>query len=87
MTNSFGVGSQMSKMFGWFLLRAKPDCPCYEHAREYDEWGPDVCLDRMQTILDRLAEQASTRRLPFHRWTAERFVRIAIWKARKGKPL
>ena len=77
----------MAKMFGWFLIHAKPDCPCHAHADEYDDWGPDRCLENMTLIVDRLAEQASIRRLPFNRWIAERFVRIAITKARKGKPL
>lgn len=87
MENPFGVGSQMKRMFHWFLIDATPDCPCHEHAREYDEWGPDRCLDRMEIILDRLDEQSHLRGLPFNRWLAERFVRIAINKARKGKPL
>lgn len=87
MADPFGVGSQMEKMFGWFLIHAGPDCPCHEHAREYDDWGPDVCFDRMETILDRLAEQASMRGLPFSRIVVRRFVILAINKARRGKPL
>lgn len=87
MVNPFGVGSQMQKMFGFFLLNATPDCPCHEHAKQYDEWGPDLCLYHIVTIIDRLEEQASNRGIPFSRWVAERLVRIAIAKARRERPL
>lgn len=87
MDDPNGVGSQLKKMFSFFMLHATPDCPCHQHAEEYDRLGPDECLTRMEIILNRLSEESRKRRIPFHRWTAERFVRIAIWKARKGKPL
>jgi hypothetical protein len=79
-----GVGSQLSKTFSWF---ATPDCPCHEYAVEYDGWGPDGCIERMETIIDRFEEQAAIRKLPFNRWIMERLVRVAINKARRGKPL
>lgn len=87
MNNPSGVGSHLAKMFSWFLIRSRPDCPCHEHAREYDSWGADLCLKNMDIILDRLEEQAITRRLPFSRFVARRLVMIAINKARRGKPL
>lgn len=87
MDKPSGVGSQLKKMFSFFLIHAGPDCPCHAHAAEYDVWGPEICLKNMELIIDRLEEQASIRGIPFNRWLAKRFVRVAINKASRGRPL
>lgn len=85
--NCYGVGSQMARMFSWFLIRATKDCPCCQHAHEYDAWGPDECLHQIPLILSRLAEQAAERKLPFVPILATQLVCIAVKRARRGKPL
>lgn len=78
-----GVGGHMKQLFSFFMIHAGPDCPCHQHAEEYDRWGPDQCEDNLPLILDRLHEQATLRRLPFVRAIAERLVRYCIKQARR----
>lgn len=78
-----GVGSHMKQLFSLFLINARPDCPCHQHAAEYDDWGPDECERQIPLIIDRLKTESTNRKLPFVRIVAERLVRYCIKLARR----
>lgn len=58
-------------------------CKCGEHAIQMDEWGPDVCEESLETIVEWLGEEASKRHLPYNRFVGRLLVRRAIRNARK----
>lgn len=83
-----GPGSYLKSMFSWFFLNPTADCPCEQHARQMDEWGPDGCLENLTTIVGWIKEEAESRRLTFNEYSeavVERLVRICIWRARRHK--
>jgi hypothetical protein len=80
-TKKAGPGSKLKDLFEWW--GAEPCEYCEETATMMDEWGPDGCLDHMKEILDRIGVAAADRGIPYSRWTAEKFVRIAVKRARK----
>lgn len=86
----FLVGNQMEYLFRWFVRFAGPKCTCHADQAEYNEWGPDKCLDEIETILDRLqanANQSDILKPIFIRSAAKRFVHLAINRARIGRPI
>lgn len=84
-TPAGGPGTELSKMLSRIGITAKPNCSCKAHAKQMDEWGPDVCEQRMPEILGWLEHQANARKLPFSRFVAEQVVRMAIRRARKSR--
>lgn len=82
---SGGPGTELSAMLSRIGITAKPTCSCKAHAKQMDEWGPDVCEQRMPEILGWLEHQAHARKLPFSRFVAEQVVRMAIRRARKSR--
>jgi hypothetical protein len=81
-----GPGTELKSLIKtWLRIDASPNCSCSAHARQMDEWGPDVCEQRMPEILGWLERQATARKLPFSRFVAEQVVRMAIRRARKGR--
>lgn len=82
---SGGPGTELSTMLSRIGITAKPNCSCKAHAKQMDEWGPDVCEQRMPEILGWLEHQANARKLPFSRFVAEQVVRMAIRRARKSR--
>lgn len=80
-----GPGTELSKMLSRIGITAAPNCSCKAHAKQMDEWGPDVCEQRMPEILGWLERQANARKLPFSSFVAEQVVRMAIRRARKSR--
>lgn len=83
-----GPGSQLKAMLsGWpFYITTIPGCPCNEHAKQMDAWGPDVCEQRLNEIVAWLQLEATGRGLPFSTLAAKLLVRRAIAKARRARP-
>lgn len=82
---SGGPGTELSGMLARIGIHAAPNCSCKAHARQMDEWGPDVCEQRLPEIIGWLERQATARKLPFSRFVAEQVVRLAIRRARKSR--
>lgn len=79
-----GPGTELKALLkDWLGIQANPNCSCNARARQMDEWGPDLCEQNMDTILQWLEEQATARKLPFVRFAAEQAVKLAIRRARK----
>ena len=79
-----GPGTELKGLLKtWLGIVATPNCSCNARARQMDEWGPDVCEQRLPEIVGWLEEQAKARKLPFVRFAAEQAVKLAIRRARK----
>ena len=81
-TITVGPGTELKlllKRMG-FVARG---CKCEEHAAQMDDWGPDVCEENIETIVDWLGQEASKRHLPYNRFIGRLLVRRAIKNARK----
>jgi len=79
-----GPGTELKAILkDWLGIQASPNCSCNARARQMDEWGPDLCEQNIDTILQWLEEQATARKLPFVRFAAKQAVKLAIRRARK----
>jgi hypothetical protein len=82
-----GPGSELKKILSWFGITDIKGCPCRDHARTMDRWGPDVCEEQMPKILRWLKQESRRRNLPFNAWLADKVVRLAIRRARERRSL
>jgi hypothetical protein len=79
-----GPGTELKALLkSWLGIVATPNCSCNAHARQMDEWGPDVCEQNLPTIVGWLEGQAKARKLPFVRFLGEQAVKLAIRRARR----
>lgn len=76
-----GPGCHLSRLLAKFWIKDKKGCGCKQHAAVMDQWGPEVCKERMDTILGWIEKEAKDRHLPFVRKAAEILVRMAIRNA------
>lgn len=77
-----GVGTELEKLLGWFVQPTR-DCGCSEKAKTLDSWGPAICAQRIDQILDMLQDSAAKLELPFLRSVARPIVKLAIRNASK----
>lgn len=77
-------GCQLKHLLAKFWIVNRAGCQCAKHADQMDQWGPDKCLQRMDTILAWMEKEAQERQLPFTRKGAKAMVRIAIWRAKRA---
>ena len=77
-----GPGSQLKRLLAGFGITVTPDCPCADHARQMDAWGPDECERRTDEIVGWLREEAERRGLPFLDIAGRMLVARAIAAAR-----
>ena len=80
-----GPGTELHKILGRLGLSPVEGCKCKGRARKMDEWGPDICEDRINEIVGWMEEEARKRKKWFVRWPAKTIVLIAINKARKAQ--
>lgn len=76
-----GPGTELEKLISWFKVKSSK-CNCGKRIQKMNQWGPDKCEERMDTILRWLQHSAITNKLPFVRPVVERLVRKAISNAR-----
>jgi hypothetical protein len=76
-----GPGTELEKLISWFKVKSSK-CNCGKRIQKMNEWGPDKCEERMDTILRWLQHSAITNKLPFVRPVVEKLVRKAISNAR-----
>jgi hypothetical protein len=80
-----GPGSELKVLLkNWLGITANPNCSCNAKARQMDEWGCEVCEQRIEQIVDWLGDEARRRKLPFMRMAATQLVKLAIRRARKA---
>jgi hypothetical protein len=78
-----GPGTELKKILSWFGLHDTKGCKCKDRALRMDAWGPDLCLERIDTIVKWLGEEAKRRGVPFSATAGRVLVRWAIRKARR----
>lgn len=81
-----GVGQAIKATLKFFGIESTPTCGCNAEARKYDAWGPDLCTENIEQILDYLKGQAEARNLGhlFVRPVMKLAVQRAIKKTRKA---
>lgn len=82
-----GPGTELHKLLKKLGLAPVEGCKCKGRARKMDEWGPDICEDRINEIVGWMEEEARKRKKYFLRWPAKTVVLLAIKKARKAQKL
>ena len=83
-----GPGHELKKMLAWFA-RPSDECQCETRADTMNDWGPQGCRQRLDTILDWLMEEAQLRELPhgsFTRRIARSLVLTAIGRYERKFP-
>ena len=80
-----GPGTELHKLLKKLGLSPVEGCKCKGRARKMDEWGPDICEDRINEIVGWMEEEARKRDKWFIRWPAKTIVLLAIQKARKAQ--
>jgi hypothetical protein len=78
---STGPGTNLKRYLSWFASETT-DCACKDRVRVMNTWGPDLCTQNIDIILDWLEQSASERKLPFVRFLARILVSKAISEAR-----
>lgn len=79
-----GPGTELKKLLGRLGFHATSQCACNKHASQMNDWGPDVCLQRIEEIIQWLREAAAARGLPFLEPVARLVVHRAIKSSRRG---
>jgi hypothetical protein len=81
-----GPGTELTKIIAWIGLTPAPGCKCKKRARYMDKMGCDWCEQNMSQIIGWLQEEHTRTKslLPFISFAAEKLVRLAIRRARKG---
>jgi hypothetical protein len=79
-----GPGTELKKLLSKIGINASPTCSCNSRAAKMDEWGPDVCGEKIDEIVGWLREEATKRKLPFVDIAGRLIIRKAISNARKA---
>ena len=78
-----GVGTQLHRLLGAFGIHPTKDCQCKSCAAKMNRLGPNWCEANIDEIVDWMQEESEARSVPFSRFVAAVFVKIAIRKARR----
>lgn len=78
-----GPGTELKKILSWFV-KPVPTCSCHARIIQMNQWGPDGCEQRIETILDWLQESAKQSGIPFVRFAVRLLVFQAIKNARNA---
>lgn len=70
-----GPGTELRKILGC--------CGCGSYAARMDEWGPDLCLERIDTIIGWMREESEKRKVPVSEAAARRMIMLAIERAKQ----
>jgi hypothetical protein len=83
-----GPGTELKKLLGKFGITPDAGCSCNSRAATMNQWGANVCEQRIDEIVAWLREEAVKRGLPFLDFAARVVVKKAISNARKAeKPI
>ena len=77
-----GPGTELKKLISWFYSPDKRKCKCRTRIQKMNQWGPDECEQRMETILRWLKHSAKIAKIPFFRPIAMKLVQTAINRSR-----
>lgn len=89
-----GPGTELKKMISWFGIKPTTKkkrgrrCKCAEHVQRMNQWGPDECERRIETIVRWLRHSARVASLPFVETAVRALIKGAISRSRaKLKPI
>lgn len=77
-----GPGTELKKLISWFYIPDTTKCRCNDRVAKMDAWGPDVCEERLDTIIRWLRHSASVYKVPFQETVVRLLVKRAITNAR-----
>ena len=80
-TVTHGPGTELEKLISWFKKK-NTRCKCQDRINKMNQWGPDKCVENMDTILRWLRQSAATHKIPFIRPVVKKLVERAIYNAR-----
>ena len=80
-TVTYGPGTELEKLLSWFK-RKNTTCGCQDRINKMNQWGPDKCVENMDTILCWLQRSATENRIPFIKPVVKKLVERAIYNAR-----
>lgn len=76
-----GPGTNLKRYLSWFATETT-SCACKDRVNIMNTWGPDICTQNVDIILDWLEQSAAERKIPFVRFIAKILVLKAIAEAR-----
>ncbi|MFN7318390.1 MAG: hypothetical protein ACK5S6_02665, partial [bacterium] len=77
-------GTELKKLISWFYSPDKKKCKCATRIAKMNNWGPDGCEERMDTIVRWLKHSAATHNIPFQETVVRMLIKRAISNARKA---
>lgn len=77
------VGTELKKLLARAGIHSQPACECHARQLQMDKLGIEWCEQNVDTIVEWLKQEASSRGLPFFVTAGRMLVRRAIANARK----
>jgi hypothetical protein len=81
-TTPFGPGTELKKLISWFYSPDKKKCKCLTRIAKMNQWGPDKCEQRMDTIVRWLKHSARIHKVPFFEPAVKLLIKKAIKNSR-----
>lgn len=78
-----GVGFELARLISWFYVDTDPCLICKYRMQKMNVWGPDVCEEKIETILVWLKQAANKRRIPYVDFAVRLLLKKAIANARR----
>jgi guanylate kinase len=80
-----GPGTELKKLISWFYSPIKKKCKCKTRIQKMNQWGPDECEKRIETITRWLKHSARINKTIYNETIVKILIRKAIRNARKRK--
>mgnify|MGYP005995016139 CR=1 FL=1 len=77
------VGTELKKLLARAGIHSQPACECHARQVQMDRMGIEWCEQNIETIVEWLKQEATSRGLPFFATAGRMLVRRAIHNARK----
>lgn len=78
-----GVGDFLHSALEKWGIKEEYGCSCESHRVSLNAWGPKVCKEHVETIVDWMAKEAEKRKMLFIRFKARQLVHWSIKQAEK----
>ena len=77
-----GPGTELKKLLSWFWAPDKKKCKCATRVQKMNEWGPDQCEKRIETIMRWLKHSARIAKVPYFAPAVRFAIKTAISRSR-----
>ena len=72
------VGDTLHSILSSWGITMTSGCSCKQHRVTMNTWGPQKCLENIDTIVGWLRAEAKKRHLPFSKFLAKKLVKFAV---------